>query len=216
MNKIATLSPLTAEQSATGSNAQVATLYCEERSRAVVIRAFSSSGALVEAARLPPTGSPVILRRGTLQIRGKIAWSEDLCAGIEFNTPATVAEWTVQKPHKSQQIVDEIVAAYHRGEARDEGMDAAPEEECIRSQLRKLQAELSQLGNSLISDVILVATHPEIQLLDIAVQRVERVLKMVDNARAVTSTTADTAESGISADQLRGVCEATSGRTDGR
>ena len=37
-----------------------------------------------------------------------------------------------------------------------------------------------QLGNGLTADVVLVATHPEIQLLDIALQRIERIMAVID------------------------------------
>jgi hypothetical protein len=44
-------------------------------------------------------------------------------------------------------------------------------------ELTQLRAELGALENALIADVILVATHPEIQMLDIACQRIDRVLR---------------------------------------
>jgi hypothetical protein len=38
-----------------------------------------------------------------------------------------------------------------------------------------LKADLTQLGNSLAADMIIVATHAEIQLIDISLQRIDRI-----------------------------------------
>ena len=46
----------------------------------------------------------------------------------------------------------------------------------MAAELMTLRTELAELGNSLIGDVVLVATHPEIQALDIAVQRIDRMI----------------------------------------
>ena len=40
-----------------------------------------------------------------------------------------------------------------------------------------LRAELAQLESALTEDTALVAAHPEIQTIDISLQRVDRVLK---------------------------------------
>ncbi len=44
------------------------------------------------------------------------------------------------------------------------------------AQLTSLKRDLVSLGEALVKDIILVATHPEIQLLDIAVQKIDRLL----------------------------------------
>lgn len=58
-----------------------------------------------------------------------------------------------------------------------------PRPDCARSdpnsalvELTALRSDLVNLGDALVQDIILVATHPEIQLLDIAVQRIDRLL----------------------------------------
>ena len=47
----------------------------------------------------------------------------------------------------------------------------------MEAELLQLRIELSEMEAALLKDVILVATHPEIQTLDISVQRIDRVLK---------------------------------------
>jgi hypothetical protein len=45
----------------------------------------------------------------------------------------------------------------------------------MQSELSALRSELTKLGEGLVGDIILVATHPELQLLDVALQRVDRI-----------------------------------------
>jgi hypothetical protein len=52
----------------------------------------------------------------------------------------------------------------------------------IEAELTALRAELVRLGDGLASDAILVATHPEIQMVDIALQRVDRIIGQVRDA----------------------------------
>ena len=42
------------------------------------------------------------------------------------------------------------------------------------------------LGNALSADVILVATHPEIQSLDISLQRIERIIGALGRAKLIS------------------------------
>ena len=46
----------------------------------------------------------------------------------------------------------------------------------IETEVKLLRSDLINLGNVLAADVILVATHPEIQSLDISLQRIERIM----------------------------------------
>lgn len=43
-------------------------------------------------------------------------------------------------------------------------------------ELTFLRSDLADLGDALVQDIRLVARHPEIQLLDIAIQRIDRLL----------------------------------------
>ena len=86
-----------------------------------------------------------------------------------------------KRANARQGRIDEIVAALKYAELLSEEVagstDEPPLPAAIETELELLRADLLQLGNGLAADVILVATHPEIQLVDIALQRVERVLR---------------------------------------
>ena len=52
----------------------------------VKLRNLSPEGALVEAAKLPAVGCPVIFRKKELNLAGRIAWVTGARAGIAFDT----------------------------------------------------------------------------------------------------------------------------------
>ena len=51
----------------------------------VKIRDISSRGALVEGQRLPAEGRDLIVRRGSIEIFGRIAWMDGDRCGLEFD-----------------------------------------------------------------------------------------------------------------------------------
>lgn len=63
---------------------------------AVTLRDISTSGAMVEAARLPGCGVDVLLKRGELEIFSTIMWVQDRRAGLEFETPLGVEEFVTK------------------------------------------------------------------------------------------------------------------------
>ena len=156
----------------------IATLYSDSGSAPVHVRNMSPSGALIESAVLPELGTKVRLKRGSLQASGRIVWKAGRKAGVSFAGNVHVADWMLKTP-SPQERVDRIISDY---KANGQHAQAAPESSChdedgsVRSELALLRAELTQLGNLLSNDVILVATHPELQLLDISLQRVERLI----------------------------------------
>jgi hypothetical protein len=141
---------------------------------------MSLRGALVEAPVIPNPGDPVVLKRGALQISGRIAWKADRKAGIAFEATARPGDWMARQANAHQDQIDQIVTALRSPtgisaiSAADEGTVANHAE--MESELALLHAELTQLGNALAADVILVATHPEIQCFDIALKRIERIM----------------------------------------
>jgi hypothetical protein len=69
--------------------------------RIVKLRNISATGAMIEGDRLPPTGTDILLRRGSLELFATIVWIEDKQAGLEFDEPLTRSElWMqVNAPH---------------------------------------------------------------------------------------------------------------------
>ena len=157
----------------------IATLYAEDSGSAPVhVRNMSPSGALIESSALPEPGTRVKLKRGSLQANGRIAWSSDRRAGVTFSSAVHVSDW-MSRQSGPQGQVDNIVANYKAGDRpcgdMGTGANGLRETPTIQAELAMLRAELAQLGNSLIGDAILVATHPEIQILDISLQRIDRL-----------------------------------------
>jgi len=157
-----------------------ATLYSNAESCPVHIRNMSLSGALVEGAILPQRDEPVTLRRGSLQAAAKVVWLAGRKAGVAFGAKVQVLEWMSRTPPSHQARIDNILQEIRSGGGGPESSPVkpvAPPADCLlEGELRALKEELTQLENGLCGDMDVVARHPEIQLLDLALQRVGRLL----------------------------------------
>lgn len=153
----------------------MATLYADGGSTPVHIRNMSPSGALVEAATLPDVGCRIALRRGPLEAAGHIAWRVDRRAGVKFDSPACVPDWMSRQMSSCQERVDVKVAAIKASGTSPPSSGSAPAP--IDYELMQLRADLADMGSALVADAIVAATHPEIQAIDISLQRIDRILK---------------------------------------
>jgi hypothetical protein len=156
----------------------------------VNVRNMSQSGALIESPVIPDVGTAVLLRRGSLEIAGRIAWKADRKGGVSFGSAIYVTDWMSKKPASGQERVDRIVSEFKAGKAvgtHPANSAATPNGNSLASELQALRAELSELGDSLIGDMILIATHPEIQTLDISLQRIDRMLGQLGKAASPAS-----------------------------
>jgi hypothetical protein len=154
-----------------------ATLYADSGAAPVHIRDMSLTGARIEGAVLPDPGAKIVLRRGQLQAAGRIAWRLENRAGLTLNASVLVSDWMARQGSAGQQRIDSLVAIV-RNDAlgpAEIGADAL-DRDSIEAELGQLRVELVELENSLVRDVILVATHPEIQTFDISLQRIDRIL----------------------------------------
>ena len=100
---------------------------------------------------------------------------------IEFIVPAGTgggADWMARQTSPQQQRADELIRTVKSGVAVSETAvsPCLQAQRSIREELQALKTELASLGSALCGDMILVAAHPEIQVLDVSVQRIERVL----------------------------------------
>lgn len=158
-----------------------ASLYSNAGTCPVHIRNMSLNGALVEGAILPERDSPVTLRRGSLEIAAKVVWAAGRKAGVAFGAPVQVADWMSRNAPTHQARIDDIVRGIRSGIGDGEGSPVPsapppPSDFPLEAELKALKEELTQLENGLCGDMEIVAKHPEIQLLDIALQRVGRLL----------------------------------------
>ena len=156
-----------------------ATLYSAAGSCPIHIRNMSLTGALIEGSILPDQSMEVTLRRGSLEAAARIVWRAGRKAGIAFCCAVQVAGWMSRTPPSHQAKVDEIVRGIrgtcHVPASADAHM-LSSHGSLLETELLGLKAELIQLETGLTGDPAVVAAHPEIQLLDIALQRVERLL----------------------------------------
>ncbi|MCY7280633.1 MAG: PilZ domain-containing protein [Sphingomonas bacterium] len=160
----------------------VATLSFGRASTPVRVRNLSATGALVEGTSLPPVGSAIVLRRGALEEPGTIVWSAAGKAGLTFGGLVDVQAWLPTKEAKRQTQVDETAFGLKHAarvvEAATPGVaDEAMAMETVVAELVTVQAHLDELGGQLALDAALLAKHPEVQLLDIAGQRIARIIK---------------------------------------
>jgi hypothetical protein len=156
-----------------------ASLHSEAGSCPVHVRNISASGALIEGSIIPDQGDKLILRRGSLGASASMVWKNGRKAGIAFSSIIPVSDWMARQPSAHQGRVDDMIQAI-RSEASNWpgglGEKDLALERTLEAELRELRHTLAELEKGLIGDVILVATHPEIQLLDIALQAVDRML----------------------------------------
>jgi PilZ domain len=83
----------------------------------VRVRNMSSTGAMIETAVTPVTGSNVDLIRGALTAQGTVIWADGNRCGVRFNSIVSVKDW-LAPPHKlEQQRVDDFVALVKSGGA---------------------------------------------------------------------------------------------------
>jgi len=157
----------------------LATLSCAAGSAPIYVRNMSPTGALIEGSTIFPAGTPVDLRRGSLRASGRIVWADGRRAGITFNSAVHVADWMSHRSNTHQHRVDDSVRAVKFGTAirlSAELEPAVPQKISVPEELEKLRTELSELENTLAGNPALVAACPQIQFLDIALQRIEKIL----------------------------------------
>ena len=125
----------------------VAVLSWAQSSSPAKIRNMSPSGALIEAATVPPEGAVVGLARGLLRAEGSIAWVSDGRCGIQFNAPVPVLEWMAPTKKGEQKRIDETFAVLKAGALplREARRARADESLPIPQQLA------GDLGDSLVS-----------------------------------------------------------------
>lgn len=70
-----------------------ATLHHADGFCSVKLRNVSPTGALVEAEKLPRSGTPVEIRRGPLVAMGTVIWKRGGKAGVEFLGQTDVSRW---------------------------------------------------------------------------------------------------------------------------
>lgn len=161
-----------------------AVLFGERGSAPVRIRNMSRSGALIEAALIPPEASTVRLGRGSLSVHGRVVWQKNNRAGILFDAAIEVADWLPRgNRHTEQQHIDEMVHACRNSTSqRQESGGTAPvptESDAVRL-LLELKHALAVVAGELASDPGIALAHPTaLQTIDVAAQKLERLAALL-------------------------------------
>ena len=167
----------------------IATLYHGGDIVPVRLRNLSHQGALIEAAKLPSVGTLVTLRRGGLEVKGRVVRVGDNKIGVEFFSPTFVQSWLPVKGSPVQRSVDQLAAAIGLSDPNTE-LAALPKKSPIMSgleisaELHALKSELTTFGDDLAQDCIFVATHPEVQFLDDAVKRIAKLIDVFNATKS--------------------------------
>ncbi len=157
-----------------------ATIYADSGSTPVKIRNMSQSGVLIEGAVLPDVGERITLKRGRLHATGWITWRVERKAGVRLEAAVHVADWMARQVSSEQERIDALLSIVRNDKPGASGTPAGTSAAAsIEAELAQLRAELGALENALLGDVIVVATHPEIQTFDISLQRIDRILKQL-------------------------------------
>jgi hypothetical protein len=147
----------------------------------VHIRNMSPSGALIEGEILPGQDEPATLRRGSLEAIVKVVWTSGRKAGVSFVSAVHVADWMSRTVPFHQAKVDSLLHNIRSGQGPGSSGEATGEM-AMEAELRELRLELARLEHALGGDEAIIMAHPEVQLFDIALQRIDRMIARVRGA----------------------------------
>jgi hypothetical protein len=150
----------------------MATIYAGGGSAPVKIRNLSTTGALIEGTRIPPQTAEISLRRGGLNVTGKVVWCSNGRAGLEFESPISVAHWLPGGEALVEQ--ERIDAVFHGATGQGEpasGPVELTQETVTVAEILKSKAMLEALADALADDADVLVRHGgQIQALDLAIQ----------------------------------------------
>lgn len=166
----------------------IATLASAEATNTVKVRNMSSSGAMIEGPALPAIGTPCVLNRTGLELRGEIVWSFNGRAGIRFDGTAQVSQW-LPNGARTQSDVDRAVqdakASVGGGSfgvaAPAQPVPKPPPAPLISNAVDAAQAadiadRLEDLADDLAGDPNVIARHMhKLQALDLAIQTLRKL-----------------------------------------
>lgn len=155
----------------------MATLYSESSSAPVKIRNLSPSGALIEGMLIPSKGTPLSLRRGSLNVAGAVAWTNNGRAGVEFEAPTSVGPWLPGGEKMLKQGRIEAIIHGAKEQLLPSARAALPRPGPItQTEIEKSRDMLQALADSLVDDMNVVLHHgDQLQSLDFAIQVLGRL-----------------------------------------
>ena len=140
------------------------------------------------SARFSP-GEEILLRRGSLQVEGVVAWCSEGRTGISFHEKIVVQQWAArQHGEVGQTQVDRVVAAAKPGAGAVEPAANRTNMELERDVLNSRLAEeillvariIEQLGEDIADEPLMIARHSHsLQQLDVAVQTLGHIARII-------------------------------------
>lgn len=137
------------------------TLYAAGGSTPVRIRNLSRSGALVEAAALPPAATAIRLSRGPLSVVGEIVWLVGRKAGLRFATPVAPGDWLpMGERGRGQQLIDEVMHRARLGMIPAQPLDPPPAPpRALHDELLRIHQLLYRACEDLAADSAISVKH---------------------------------------------------------
>jgi hypothetical protein len=161
----------------------MAALYTGSGSTPVRIRNMSRSGALVEAAVLPPPGKQVRLSRGSLSVTGEVVWVDKQKAGVRFDSMTSPDDWLPGgKRSADQQMADEVAHQTRLGAGSTIAAALTPAHSPqLSEELMRLHEVLMRAAEDLASNNGLSASQLiALQEIDVTAQRLANLAGEID------------------------------------
>ena len=161
----------------------IAALHSQYGNETVKIRNISASGACIEGASLPVSGTQVELRRGKLSAFGTIAWRHAGKAGVRLTRPTDVSLW--RPAPGTQRQVDQTLEVL-REDPTVEEIPGVPEHAPPVSvaDMKSTADLLDDLADTLANDAgVLFNYATKLQSLDLASQLLRKMADHSEPAR---------------------------------
>ena len=155
----------------------MATIYVEGLASPVKIRNLSPTGALIEGHRIPREETKLTLRRGELQIDGKVAWYGNGRAGMRFFSAISVKEWLPGgESRRKQDLVNALFHGSVAEGATPRNAAKLPKKYFSSAEIIDAHDMLQALSDALADDPQAVRRHGgKLQSLDFAIQILSRL-----------------------------------------
>jgi hypothetical protein len=146
--------------------------------------------------RLSP-GEEILLRRGSLQVEGVVAWCFEGKAGIKFREAIVVQSWSARQHGEGGQTqIDRVVAAANTGASEVEpavkraknGLERDVLDSRLAEEILLVARIIEQLGEDIAEEPLMIARHGHsLQQLDVAVQTLGHIARIItaDDPEAV-------------------------------
>lgn len=126
----------------------------------VRVRNLSRTGALIEAAFLPPPATQIRLTRASLTALGTIMWVGGAKGGLKFAEPVAVTDWLPQgKRGSGQQFVDELFHQQRLGGTDVMALDRGKSRPNVADELLQLKLSLERAAEALALDEAVAQRH---------------------------------------------------------